>query len=539
VSESAATLLQRLLDSSVLRREDWDALPKWLRERLEGIADAGRLVDQLLMQGLLTGYQGGRVRAGRLDGLILGKYRVLDRVGAGNSGVIFKAEHLETRRSAAVKVLVPACHRDGQKLLRFDAERQTVAQLHHPNIVAALDVGEAATSDPDSPLLYYYAMEYVEGPDLERLVRDKGPLSEAQVCDVAVQVAAALAEAHKHSLVHRDVNPSNVLLTAEGQAKLLDFGQVRQARTRMTEPGTGLGGLEYTAPEQLKDAGAVDVRADIFGLGATLFWCLTGKPPFVRGKDLVQDVAARLTKPPPPVRSARPEVSPALEALIATMTALDPADRFPTPDAVIEAFQVLRGGAAPAAAAEEALVAERPATGCVLLVSADRELRAACRAALAEGGLDCHEAADARAALASAHVNVPNLVLLDAALPDKAAGQVLAALRRKPPHPHMKVLMLTASAAPETFPQILAEGADGYVARSADAAELRTRVRSTLVLQQAQSRVRLAQVAAQADSPPESPAAAADEGADPAARAGGWFKPLGWLFGRRAPAKAR
>jgi DNA-binding NarL/FixJ family response regulator len=99
--------------------------------------------------------------------------------------------------------------------------------------------------------------------------------------------------------------------------------------------------------------------------------------------------------------------------------------------------------------------------------------------------------------------------------------------------------MLTASAAPETFPQILAEGADGYVARSADAAELRTRVRSTLVLQQAQSRVRLAQVAAQAASPPESPEAAADEGADPAARAGGWFKPLGWLFGRRTPAKAR
>ena len=535
MSSSAAQLLQRLLDSSVLRRDAWDALPKWLRERLEGIADAGRLVDQLLMQGLLTGYQGGRVRAGKLDGLTLGGYRVLDRLGAGRSGVVFKAEHLQTREPAAVKVLVPACNRDGQSLLRFDAERQTVAQLRHPNIVAALDAGEATTADPDSPLLHYYVMEYVEGPDLERLVRDKGPLAEEQVCDLAVQLASALAEAHKQNLVHRDVNPSNILLTAEGQAKLLDFGQVRQARARLTEPGTSLGGLEYTAPEQLTDAGTVDVRADIYGLGATLFWCLTGKPPFARGKDLVQDLAARLTKPLPPVRSARPEVSPALEALIANMTALDAADRFPTPDAVIEAFQVLRGATAPSP--EAAPAAEQPATGGVLLVSADSDLRAACQAALANNGLDYHEAADVEAALALARTDAVSVVLLDAALPDKAAGQVLAALRREPGRPHLKVLMLTASAAPETFTRVLAEGADGYVAQPIDAAQLRTRVRSTLILQQAQEKVRRAQAAAQPASPPEPQEAPAGDSA--AGRANGWFNPLGWIFGRRAPAKAR
>ena len=156
-------------------------------------------------------------------------------------------------------------------LLRFFTEMRTVAQLQHPNIVAAIDAGEAAGTNPDDPTLHYFVMEYVPGQDLEQLVEQQGPLPVAKACDFAHQIASALAEPHKHNLVHRDLKPSNVLITPDEQAKLLDFGLARHFRHRHTEPGTLLGTLDYMAPEQAQDAASVDIRADIYS---------PGKPPF-------------------------------------------------------------------------------------------------------------------------------------------------------------------------------------------------------------------------------------------------------------------
>src|SRR4029077_8866950 len=128
--------------------------------------------------------------------------------------------------------------------------------------------------DPDTPELRYFVMEYVPGQDLEEDVLSRGPLGPGKHCNGAHRVACALAETHKFNLVHRDIKPSNVLLTSEEQAKLLEFGLMREVGTRLTQPGTVLGTLDFMAPEQAQDASTVDVRADLYGLGGTLFWCL-------------------------------------------------------------------------------------------------------------------------------------------------------------------------------------------------------------------------------------------------------------------------
>ena len=180
-------------------------------------------------------------------------------------GVVFKAEHVDMRRLVAIKVLSTFADQDSRIHQRFLTEIRVVAQLQHPNIVAAMDAGRI--SGPDSPTLRYFVMEFVPGQDLEEYVNATGPISSAKACDIIHQIAAALAEAHKHNLVHRDIKPANIRLTPDGQAKLLDFGLARHFTNRMTEPGTVLGTLDFMAPEQTCDAGSVDIRADIYALG--------------------------------------------------------------------------------------------------------------------------------------------------------------------------------------------------------------------------------------------------------------------------------
>jgi serine/threonine protein kinase len=277
---AGSPLLQQLLATSLVLLEDWNRLAACDREQLRQIDEPAKLLPALVSHGLLNDYQMARIEAGTTFGLILGNYRVLGRIGAGGMGVVFLAEHIELRRQVAIKVLSMSTEENVRLLQRFTAEMRAVAQLQHPNIVAATDAGKCCNPDSPTSILHYFVMEYVPGQDLEAAVQDSGPLAPAKACDLIHQVASALAEANKHHLVHRDIKPSNIRVTPEGQAKLLDFGLARHMRTRMTEPGTILGTLDFMAPEQAKDAGSVDIRADIYGLGGTLFWCLTGQLPF-------------------------------------------------------------------------------------------------------------------------------------------------------------------------------------------------------------------------------------------------------------------
>ncbi len=226
---------------------------------------------------------------------------------------------------------------DSAPEIRFFSEMRILARLRHPNIVAANDSGRVQGDDGDKPLRYL-VMEYVPGLDLEQSVRQHGPMTPARSCAIAYQMASALSETHKHGLVHRDIKPSNVMITAKGQAKLLDFGLMRHFGHRMTVPGTILGTIDYMAPEQARDASTVDIRADIFGLGGILFWCLTQRPPFPSVGNPFEALTRRLNAPPPSLRSVNPSLPRELDAVLSRMMAQRPEDRFPDPSDVRKAL---------------------------------------------------------------------------------------------------------------------------------------------------------------------------------------------------------
>jgi response regulator RpfG family c-di-GMP phosphodiesterase len=470
---------------------------------LTHLRDPQQLLVQLVEQKLLTAYQADRIEKGETFGLILGNYRVLDRLGVGGMGVVFKAEHMRLRRPVAIKVLALPHDKGSRPLRRFYSEMEAVAQLQHPNIVAALDAGEVRPPDLNSPFLHYFAMEYLPGLDLEKHVEAHGPLSPAKACDLIYQVASALDEAHKHNLVHRDIKPPNILVTPEGQAKLLDFGLACRFHHRMTEPGTVLGTIDFMAPEQARDATMVDARADIYGLGSTLFWCLTGRPPFVAQGDIVRDLAHRLTQPPPSVRVAEPNVPPALEAVVTRMMAVHPDDRYATAEAVMRALLPFFKPDADASRRLSGTVTlpqgplpqgSPPAISPphqILIVDDEDHVRKVCRHTLQSDRLQCDEAANGALALEAVHAKSYDVLLLDVDMPEMTGLEVLQRLRETGSGSHPKVIMFSGRASGDEMAQTLAAGADDYLTKPFSLIQLRARVKAVLRLKDAQQRTDL------------------------------------------------
>ena len=499
-AQPAQELLGQLLDSSIVLTEDWENLPAPTRASILECADYSRLLSLLQEHALLTEYQAGRIEAGTTHGLVLGNYRVLDRLGAGAMGVVFKAEHCRMRRQFAIKVLPLFTGQDRKHLLRFLTEMRAVAQLQHPNIVAAIDAVETHGEGPDAPVLHYFVMEYVPGQDLEQHVEKHGPLPVAKACDLAYQIASALAEAHKHHLVHRDIKPSNVLITPEEQAKLLDFGLARHFRHRHTEPGTLLGTLDYMAPEQAQDAASVDIRADIYALGATLFWSLTAKPPFATDGTLVQAVTQRLRQSAPSIRSIRPDVSVELDSVLARMMALRPEDRYATPEAVMEALlpflkpelhEHLMVSPRQILSPQQAALLGLPSDvhGHQVLIVDDQSLvRDFSRSVLESEGFRCHDAADGEQGLNVANAEPIDLVLLDIDMPKMQGPEVLRQLRARPPRPHLKIIMFSGRASPDEMAAMLVAGADGYLTKPFSAMQLSGQAKAALRLKDMQDR---------------------------------------------------
>jgi eukaryotic-like serine/threonine-protein kinase len=303
----------------------------------DGLALAGELVGR----GWLTAYQADQLLRGRAGELLVGPYRLLDRLGQGGMGQVFKARHVTMDRVVAVKVIPRKRVSDPAAVERFYREVRAVAQLSHPNIVTAFEVGRAGET-------HYLAMEYVDGIDLARLVQQSGPLPIPQACEYVRQAALGLQHAHERGLVHRDIKPGNLMVARPNPdgppvIKILDFGLARFEREgsqagRLTQLGWVVGTVDYIAPEQAGDARGADIRADIYGLGCSLFYLLTGDPPFP-GDDVVEKIRARVQRDAPSVRRGRPEVSPALEQVLARMMARGPADRFQTPGEVAKALE--------------------------------------------------------------------------------------------------------------------------------------------------------------------------------------------------------
>jgi len=494
--------LGQLLDSSIVLAEDFENLPAAACESIIACADVENLLVLLRKHGLLTEYQAARVEARTIHGLILGNYRVLDRLGAGSMGVVFKAEHCVMRRLVAIKVL-PLFHGQNDKYLaRFLSEMRAVAQLQHPNIVTAIDAGQVV-SDGANPVLHYFAMEYVPGEDLERHVESQGPLSVMKACDIAYQIASALSEAHKHQLVHRDIKPSNIIITPEDQAKLLDFGLARHFRHRQTEPGTLLGTVDYMAPEQARDATTVDIRADLYALGATLFFCLTGRPPFATEGTLVQAVVRRLKQAAPSFREDRPDLPLELDAVLMRMMALLPEDRYATPDAVMRALMPFvkpemneHLGIAPPcpSQAEQSSQANLPAAALghrILIVDDEDNIRDFTRCVLESQGYRCATACDGKAGLELAHAEAFDLVLLDIDMPLMKGNEVLRLLRERPPRPHLKIIMFSGRASPDEMAAMMIAGADGYLTKPFSLTQLGGQVKASLRLKEMQDRADL------------------------------------------------
>jgi formylglycine-generating enzyme required for sulfatase activity/serine/threonine protein kinase len=294
-----------------------------LREQFPG---ANSLVAELVRRGWLTNFQGDMLLAGSAKELMLGPYVLLDVLGRGGMGEVYKARHPLLNRVVALKVARKDVLKDSSDEARFLREMQATAQLSHPNIVAAYDAMRVEGN-------YVFAMEYVEGTDLARWLRIQGTLPVGQACEYVRQAALGLQHAHEHGLIHRDIKPSNLLLTADGtRVKVSDLGLVRRGDDDGQLTGTGLviGTPDYLAPEQATDSRHVDIRSDLYSLGCSLYQLLGGQAPFATYQPL-EKIFKHVEEEPPPVEDRRPDLPPEVTAVVRRLMAKKPADRYQTP----------------------------------------------------------------------------------------------------------------------------------------------------------------------------------------------------------------
>jgi serine/threonine protein kinase len=319
-------LASSLVDSTAI-----DSAEEVVRTSLGTGSDPSRwdqaVADVLVERGILTRFQATQMLAGRRK-LTLGQYRILDVLGQGGMGQVFRAEHAMMGREVAVKVL-PRAKSTPDTEAAFRREIRMLGRLDHPNLVRALDAGHDGK-------VYYLVTELVDGVDLRKQVLKYGTLDEVAAAAVVTQVARGLAYAHAEGLVHRDVKPGNILVTPAGRAKLLDVGLAGSVlESESTRLGRVVGTMDYMAPEQIRSPDTVGPAADVYGLGCTLYFVLAGQVPFPGGTR--QDKARRqLTEAPAPIQKFAPGVSDAFCRVVEAMMEKDPVQRIGTADAVIE-----------------------------------------------------------------------------------------------------------------------------------------------------------------------------------------------------------
>ncbi|MDX1948517.1 MAG: serine/threonine-protein kinase, partial [Pirellulaceae bacterium] len=281
---SVERFLINLSESGLFLPAELEALRAQAASVPARMASAADLQAWLVVEQKLTRYQADLVARGQHGGLVLGNYVILDKIGQGGMGAVFKARHRRMNRVVALKVLPAAMSSIPEAITRFQREVEAVARLSHPNIAAAYDADEAAG-------LHFLVMEHVDGPNLASYVRDKGALPIAAAVRLLAQAARGLAAAHAVGVVHRDIKPSNLMVNRQGKLKILDMGlaQMRDSgsdvdlTSDVTQTGRVMGTVDYMAPEQARDAKSVDYRADIYSLGCTAYYLLAGNTPAPAG----------------------------------------------------------------------------------------------------------------------------------------------------------------------------------------------------------------------------------------------------------------
>jgi serine/threonine-protein kinase len=336
------------------------ALEKFRTTNPAAGVDAKPFAEFLVRNKVLTVWQAEKVLQGKHKGFFLGRYRLLSLLGKGGMSSVYLAEHTVMKRRCALKVLPAKRVNDASYLGRFHREAQAVAALDHPNIVRAYDVDMTQDAGID---IHFLSMEFVQGKSLLELVQEKGPIPVADAVEYIRQSAEGLDHAHKAGLVHRDIKPGNLLLTPGGVIKILDLGLARffndeEASLTVEHDEKVLGTADYISPEQAIDSHKVDHRTDIYSLGCTLYFLLTGHPPFNSGS-LAQRLIAHQTKPAPPITAERPDVPVSLIAIMDKMMAKKEPDRHQTAQEVADALAAWqkRSPAETVAAAKPALMA--------------------------------------------------------------------------------------------------------------------------------------------------------------------------------------
>lgn len=350
--DTLADFLEALRSSSVLtpaQMQQAEALAKQ-------IVDPRQLAKELVAQQLLTAFQAKMIWNGRGNELVLGSYLLMEPIGEGGMGIVYKARHRRMERNVALKVIRKQRLANPEAVRRFRREILAVAQLSHPNVVMAYDADQAGD-------VHFFAMEYVDGIDLTRWVRERGVLPVRQACDYIRQAALGLQHAFEQGMVHRDIKPSNLLVVQPrgsstessrtisagpngfGVVKLLDLGLARigddgagKEPSHLTQEGLVVGTPDFLAPEQAKNASKVDIRADLYALGCTLFYLLTGQVPFPGGTP-TEKMIRHYTEPPTPIQQLRSDVPPGVAAILDKLMAKRPEDRFQTPIELADALE--------------------------------------------------------------------------------------------------------------------------------------------------------------------------------------------------------
>jgi len=296
-------------------------------------ADGLALAREMVTAGHLTAFQADAVLERRFAELLIGNYEILDRLGVGGMGAVYKARHRRMKRVVALKVLSREVAGKPAFAQRFQREVETISRLTHPNIVMAFDADEAESGP-------FLVMEFVNGRDLASDVEKNGSFSIADAVDCTLQAARGLAYAHSQGIIHRDIKPANLIRDISGVIKVADLGLARlntpDVNTSITQAGGVLGTMDYMPPEQALDSTAIDHRADVYSLGCTLYFLIAGHPPYAGGSIMALLLKHR-DAPIPPLHADRSDVPPELDAIYRRMVAKKLDDRFATmADAVQE-----------------------------------------------------------------------------------------------------------------------------------------------------------------------------------------------------------
>jgi serine/threonine protein kinase len=340
------TFLQNLRSSRLLTSQQF----RLVVDKLGRLQDAREIAKALATWKLLTKFQARMLLLGRTAGYFLGPYKILDLLGHGGMGRVYKAVHQTMNRVVALKVLTTQLVNTERAKELFLREVQAAAHLSHPNIVMAFDANE-------SDGRHYLAMEYVAGPNLERHVKKHGPLPVGLACEIVFQTANGLQYAFEKGMVHRDIKPANLILHQEPgadtiQVKILDFGLARLAhrdialsKTLATKENTVMGTPDFLSPEQSRDVHDTDIRSDLYSLGCTFYFLLTGQVPFPGG-NTVDKVIRHNSDEPQKLEELRPDVPRKIARIVRKLMAKNPRERFQSPEELMDA---LAPNAAPSA----------------------------------------------------------------------------------------------------------------------------------------------------------------------------------------------